>query len=59
MGSRSACTGPSNVPLWYAHYDGSASFSDYRKIGGWSSPSIKQFKGDTSQCGVGVDLNFY
>lgn len=59
MGSRTACTGPSKVDLWYAHYDHSASFSDYRQIGGWSSPSIKQYVGDTSECGVGVDRNFY
>ena len=59
MGSRTACTSAASVPLWYAHYDNSASFSDYRQIGGWSSPSIKQYKGDTYECGVGVDKNFY
>jgi len=43
MGSLSACANvaSSSVPLWYAHYDNSASFSDYVKIGGWSSPAMK------------------
>lgn len=41
MGSSSACTSASSVPLWYAHYDNSASFGDYKKIGGWSKPAMK------------------
>ena len=45
--------------LWYAHYDGSPSFSDFRPFGGWSHPSIKQWAGTTSLCGAGVDKNFY
>jgi GH25 family lysozyme M1 (1,4-beta-N-acetylmuramidase) len=50
-----------SVPLWYAHYDNSPAFSDpdYWKFGGWSKPAIKQYKGTTAMCGVGVDLNFY
>ena len=27
--------------------------------GGWTRPSIKQYKGTTSACGTGVDLNWY
>jgi GH25 family lysozyme M1 (1,4-beta-N-acetylmuramidase) len=45
--------------LWYAHYDGSPSFSDFAPFAGWSHPSIKQFAGTTSLCGAGVDKNFY
>ena len=45
--------------LWYAHYDGSPSFSDFAPFGGWSHPSIKQFAGTTSLCGAGIDKNFY
>lgn len=59
MGSRTACTSYGNVPLWYAHYDGSASFSDYVQIGGWTKPAIKQYVGDATVCGVGVDKSFY
>jgi hypothetical protein len=46
------------LPLWYAHYDNSASFSDFTAFGGWSSPAIKQYEGDKSSCGVGVDYDF-
>lgn len=61
MGSRSACAKFTDVPLWYAHYDNVASFSDWSSVsfGGWSKPAIKQYKGDTTLCGAGVDLNFY
>lgn len=41
MGSLSACTAVSGVQLWYAHYDGKETFSDYVKIGGWSKPAMK------------------
>ena len=43
----------------YAHYDGRASFGDFRPFGGWSEPAIKQYEGDKNECGAGVDLNFY
>eukprot|EP00347_Sterkiella_histriomuscorum_P023175 403335663 len=59
MGGAGACSALSGVTLWYAHYDNSASFSDFKSFGGWSRPNIKQFKGDTTACGVGVDLNYY
>ena len=60
MGSKGACAGvASGVPLWYAHYDNSASFSDYSQIGGWGRPAMKQFKGDITVCGTGVDETFY
>ncbi|CDW81675.1 glycosyl hydrolases family 25 protein [Stylonychia lemnae] len=59
VGSAQSCTGLGHIPLWYAHYDDSQSFGDFKKFGGWSKPNIKQFKGDTTACGYGVDLNFY
>lgn len=48
-----------DLPLWYAHYDGVASFSDWstHSFAGFS-PSIKQFMGTTSLCGFGVDQNY-
>eukprot|EP00755_Sulcionema_specki_P013276 Sspe_Gene.53598::Locus_29611_Transcript_2_4_Confidence_0.500_Length_1380::g.53598::m.53598 len=46
-------------PLWYPHYDGRKTFSDFRPFGGWHTPSIKQYLGTSSSCGVGVDYNWY
>lgn len=46
-------------PLWYAHYDNWPSFGDFKSFGGWSTPSIKQYQGDVTVCGGGVDLNVY
>jgi hypothetical protein len=43
----------------YAHYDNIPSFSDFVPFGGWVHPSIKQFLGTTTACGVGIDKNFY
>lgn len=59
FGSRSACKSVASQQLWYAHYDGKASFSDYSTFGGWSTPNIKQYQGDTTLCGAGVDKNYY
>ena len=59
MGGRNACPGVASQQLWYAHYDGSPSFSDFGAFGGWNKPNIKQFVGDTTLCGAGVDKNFY
>ena len=47
------------LPIWYAHYDGSPAFSDFTGFGGWRSPSIKQYLGDKSSCGAGIDYNWY
>jgi GH25 family lysozyme M1 (1,4-beta-N-acetylmuramidase) len=52
-------SGVSSLPLWYAHYDNNPSFSDFVAFGGWTSPAIKQYAGDATVCGAGVDLNFY
>ena len=59
MGSATACTGLGPYELWYAHYDNSASFSDFKAFGGWSKPTYKQFAGTTSLCGAGVDKNYH
>lgn len=59
FGSKSACAKFTGEPLWYAHYDNKASFSDFTAFGGWSKPHMKQYKGDTTLCGAGVDLNYY
>lgn len=46
-------------PIWYAHYDNEASFSDFKPFGGWSRPYSKQYKGDITLCGTGVDESIY
>lgn len=48
----------SGLPLWYAHYDGSASFDDFKAFGGWTSPHAKQYAGTTTVCSTGVDKNY-
>ncbi|GAM21124.1 hypothetical protein SAMD00019534_042990, partial [Acytostelium subglobosum LB1] len=52
-------SGGASFPLWYAHYDGSPSFDDFSPFGGWSTPAIKQYNGDVTVCGLGVDQNYY
>lgn len=47
------------LPLWYPHYDENPSFSDFEAFGGWTKPSIKQYIGDHTSCGVDVDYDFY
>jgi len=54
----SSFTGGSSVPLWYAHYDGSPSFSDFTSFGGWKTPYMKQYNGDKTECGFDVDFNW-
>jgi len=50
-------TGASDLPLWYAHYDGVESCSDFAPFGGWSRAAKKQWKGNVALCGGLVDLN--
>ncbi|EFA76159.1 glycoside hydrolase family 25 protein [Heterostelium album PN500] len=54
-------TSLSSYPQWYAHYDGVPAFSDSGayQYGGWNNPEMKQYVGNTNQCGVSVDLDFY
>jgi GH25 family lysozyme M1 (1,4-beta-N-acetylmuramidase) len=46
-------------PLWYAHYDGKESFSDFVPFNGWTKPEAKQFQGTTSVCGTSVDYSWH
>jgi hypothetical protein len=59
FGNAKACTTVAGHQLWYAHYDGKASFEDFTAFGGWSKPNIKQFQGTTTLCGAGVDKNYH
>jgi len=47
-----------DLPLWYAHYDNSPSFSDFSAFGGWSTPHAKQYMGDITTCGMDTDKNY-
>ena len=59
FGSTSYVYGQSTTPqLWYAHYDNSASFSDFNSFGGWTKPWGKQYIGDATVCSMGVDVNY-
>lgn len=58
FGSKGACHTVSSHELWYAHYDGKESFSDFSEFGGWTKPYMKQYQGDTTECGAGVDKNY-
>ena len=46
------------LPLWYAHYDDKKTFSDFKAFGGWTAPTIKQYEGDKTSCGIGLDYDF-
>ena len=59
FGGRNNCPSLASQQLWYAHYDNNPSFSDFSGFGGWNKPAIKQFAGDVTLCGAGVDKNFY
>lgn len=60
-GGKEQCAVFGAYPLWYAHYDGKEDFGDWEanKFGGWSRPTIKQFAGDSPECGFKVDLSFF
>lgn len=58
MGGADRCTKFLHLPLWYAHYDGVTSFSDFKPFGGWTKPYAKQYKGTTALCNASVDLNY-
>ena len=60
VGSVHGCTAAAhNTPLWYAHYNGVKSLSDYRKIGGWNHPVAHQYRGNVMMGGCSVDLSYY
>ena len=48
-----------SLPIWYAHYDHLATFSDFKPFGGWHTPAIKQFSDQGAKCGASYDINFY
>jgi hypothetical protein len=48
-----------DVMLWYAHWNGVPSFSDFVSFGGWAKPAMKQYRGDQKICEMDVDFDFY
>jgi len=48
----------SSQPLWYAHYDGKPSFSDFTPFNGWTTPTMKQYAGDVTVCGIDLDSDY-
>jgi GH25 family lysozyme M1 (1,4-beta-N-acetylmuramidase) len=61
VGSKESCSIFTSYPLWYAHYDGNLNFDDWEtnKFGGWTTPTLKQYAGDSILCGFGIDLSYY
>merc|ERR1712000_75492 len=49
----------SSYQLWWAYYNGGATFSDFTPFGGWTKPNIKQYKGTTYTCSTAIDLDYY
>lgn len=62
FGNDTYCSNFTDVPLWYAHFDGVKSFSDYGKatFGGWKTPIIKQYIDLTRNtvCGLTIDQDY-
>jgi len=48
----------SDLPLWFADYDGTPSFDGWAKFGGWSKPTLKQFTDAGSKCGCSYDISW-
>ena len=57
FGTVGYCYG-SDLPLWYAHYDNVANFSDYNEFGCWKTPSVKQYEGDVTLCSFNIDKDY-
>jgi len=58
FGSFTGCHTVTSQQLWYAHYNDKTAFSDFTAVGGWKKPHMKQYKGDNTLCGAGVDKNY-
>jgi len=50
-------TGGKDYPLWYASYNNQLNFNDFKAFAGWTVPTLHQYAGDKTVCGVGLDQN--
>jgi len=48
----------SKYGLWYVHYDGMPSFADFKRFGGWETPTMKQFEDNHTTDGFGFNGNW-
>jgi len=56
------CTGFSDLPLWYHHFDNVAAFSDrsYFSFSGWERPTMKQYWNTAPpKCDSGANMDFF
>jgi len=53
----SSYTGGAAYPLWYASYNNQLNFNDFKAFAGWTVPTLHQYAGDKTVCGVGLDQN--
>jgi len=48
-----------SCPLWHAFWDEKPSLDGFTPFDGWNSRAMKQYKGTTYYCNMGIDLNYY
>jgi len=62
FGNDQSCQLFTDVPLWYARFDGKPSFDDFYALpfGGWKQPYMKQYIDLTrnSVCGFTIDQDY-
>ena len=58
MYTNSVGDGANQFLLWYAHYDGIPSFSDFSPFGPFKSPFAKQYNDNCDTCGLNSDCDW-
>ena len=59
MGDGCSVGASNGLPLWYADYDGRATFDGFSGFGGWGKPAMKQYWDSVGYCGIGADADWY
>jgi hypothetical protein len=57
MGSH-VMSGTSNIAVWYPHYNGVPSMSDFKAFAGFTHCDMKQFSDQGAKCGASYDINW-
>lgn len=52
------CTDLSTFPLHWVAGDNSASFSNFKAFGGWTTPTVKLYQYGATVCNSNVDLTY-